>query len=65
MMVNSSIPLTQEGEYDKCQLYSSISNTFRDDVINSTTTTCNSWVYDASRYPSTLGSKVLYTHFTL
>ena len=52
--INQSIPLTAEGEYEKCLIYAEATN--GSDHV--TTQRCSSWVYDRTLFTSTLGMKV-------
>ena len=62
MLINSRIPLSNDGTYDSCHLYYSNHNNTGEDVSNATLISCSSWVYDTSTFTSTLGAKV-YSYF--
>ena len=57
-LLNSSLPLDDDGDYDSCSVYDV--TVFDDGVTaNRTTRSCNQWVYDQSVFTETIASQVL------
>ena len=54
-LINNTIPLDSEGEYEKCHLYAYVGGNLTDKTEG-----CSSWVYDKSLFTETLGTKVIY-----